>query len=108
MLLDFVKYYVYDYYLESTKNDVISFYRSRFSQESLRIYEELVDLILISMSPLLPYNAENIYSYITYKNKPETVFQCAWPRMDPSVLAQIIDLIPQLNLLMQLRLFISQ
>lgn len=27
---------------------------------------------------------------------------------DPSVFAQIIDLIPQLNLLMQLRLFISQ
>lgn len=42
VLLDFVKYYVYDYYLESTKNDVISFYRSRFSQESLRIYEEVI------------------------------------------------------------------
>jgi hypothetical protein len=37
LLLDFLKTYVYDFYLDSVKNPIISNYNEEFSQESIHI-----------------------------------------------------------------------
>ncbi|EAR89275.2 isoleucyl-tRNA synthetase protein (macronuclear) [Tetrahymena thermophila SB210] len=104
LTMDFIKNWVYDFFLDSTKNFIISNPVDPKTQEYLFVYSKIVENLLIAVSPMIPHNAEDIFSNVHFKlNKKESIFHYDWPDMSKEDVHSLQSKIPKQNLLWQLR-----
>ena len=57
LYVDFMKSYVEDIFVDGTRNHITSFHDSVRSQESLYLYKKIINDTLITIAPVLPFNA---------------------------------------------------
>ena len=102
LIMEFVKIYVWDIYIQGTKGFLIS---NPLDQEAFTIvymYTRICENLLIVLAPILCHNAQNIYDYFN-RNKEKNVFHNKWPEVSKVQIEKVINRIPDYSILMGLR-----
>ena len=86
LIIDFMKNYVNDFYLESIKNRVIVEKGTKGQLSARKTLALILDLTLMALAPILCHNAEDIYAHIKHKEKATSLFHNRWPHVDDNVL----------------------
>ncbi|KAM3139257.1 hypothetical protein pb186bvf_008667 [Paramecium bursaria] len=90
---DFLQNYAQPY-LDSTKNQLISFYHENLN--TIAVYNKIIDFTLTSIHPILCFNTIDIFKVQE------------WPKIPTSHVGNAKDMITELNLLQQIRASIRQ
>lgn len=102
LILDFVKTYVWDIYLQGTKNYLISNPLDKDSFTIIYMYKKICENLLIILAPILCHNSQNIYEYFSGAQE-KNIFQCKWPTVSDDQIETIIDRIIDYQILLELR-----
>lgn len=79
LLLDFVKFYVLDFYIGARKQFVINYHFSSEAKNIKQVLSIILEGILIIAAPILPLNCQDAYSSIEYRPIEKTIFAESWP-----------------------------
>ena len=102
LILDFVKNYVWDIYVQGTKSFLISNPLDKTSYTIVYMYSRICESLLLVLAPILSHNAQNMYEFLN-RGSEKSVFHCKWPEITKEQVKSVINRIPDYQILVNLR-----
>lgn len=102
LILDFVKTYVWDIYLQGTKAFLISNPLEKESFTIVYMYSKICENLLLVLAPILCHNAQNIYEFVE-NNREKNIFHCPWPSISEKQIKNLGKKLVDYQILFDLR-----